>query len=70
MTRRPAATIAYPISTFTYVIFPPRRGRVVAQAVLIRYAVGPGQSFGAALDFVPIPKVVKNADLKVAKSLH
>lgn len=63
-------TKAYPLSTFTYGIFPLSSSDASSLAALIRYAVGPGQSYGPALDFVPIPKVVKNADLKVAKSLH
>ena len=63
-------TSAYPLSTFTYGIFPLSSSDASSLAALIRYAVGPGQSYGPALDFVPIPKVVKNADLKVAKSLH
>ncbi len=55
------ATIAYPISTFTYAIVPhnaPQKGFVQQ---FLTYAVTKGQAYGAALDFAPLPKVVLNA---------
>lgn len=55
------ATIAYPISTFTYAIVPhnaPQKGFVQQ---FLTYAVTKGQKYGAALDFAPLPKVVLNA---------
>jgi phosphate transport system substrate-binding protein len=57
-----SAKIAYPISTFTYVIAPTTapNGGVLKQ--FIKYALGPGASFGENLDFAPLPKVVKAAD--------
>lgn len=61
---------AYPMSTFTYGIFPASSSDASTLQQLIRYAVGPGQAYGPALDFSPLPTVVKNADLKAAKSLH
>jgi phosphate transport system substrate-binding protein len=62
--------IAYPISTFTNGIFPKNAANGAGLQALIRYAVGTGQSFGPALDFQPIPKVVKQADLRFAKQIH
>ena len=63
--------IAYPISTFTYVIAPKSGNK---QAGLLKsfidYAVGPGQSFAEKLDFVPLPKVVVKADKRFVKGLH
>jgi phosphate transport system substrate-binding protein len=55
------AKIAYPISTFTYVIAPTTAPNGAALKQFIRYALGAGQSFGQNLDFAPLPKVVKNA---------
>jgi phosphate transport system substrate-binding protein len=58
------ATIAYPISTFTYAIVPhdaPQKGFLQQ---FLRYAITKGQAYGAALDFAPLPKVV----LKAAKN--
>jgi phosphate transport system substrate-binding protein len=62
--------IAYPISTFTNGIFPKSSSKASALQALVRYAVGTGQKFGAALDFQTIPAVVKAADLKLAKQIH
>ncbi len=63
------ASIAYPISTFTYGIVPhnaPQKGFLQQFA---RYALTTGQKYGAALDFAPLPKVVKQAGLKAVASL-
>ncbi len=60
---------AYPISTFTYAIVPkttPQPGEV---SKFLLYAMGEGQTFGAALDFAPIPKVVLKAGIATAKQL-
>jgi phosphate transport system substrate-binding protein len=62
--------IAYPISTFTNGIFPKNSSVGSTLQGLIKYALGTGQKFGPALDFSPIPKVVKKADLKFAKQIH
>jgi phosphate transport system substrate-binding protein len=65
-----SASAAYPLSTFTYMIAP-RSSSVAGQlSQFVRYAVGPGQRFGPALDFAKLPKVVVNAALKAAKGLH
>jgi phosphate transport system substrate-binding protein len=70
ITNPPAkAKIAYPISTFTYAIIPhnaPQKGFLQQFA---KYCVTTGQKYGAALDFAPLPKVVKSAALKAIASL-
>jgi phosphate transport system substrate-binding protein len=60
---------AYPICTFTYAIVPKGAEKKDALAAFIKYAVTTGQQFGPALDFAPIPAVVKNAALKAVASL-
>ena len=64
------AKIAYPISTFTYAIAP-KSGNKQAGLLksFIKYAIGPGQSFGPSLDFAKLPKVILKADQKAAGSL-
>ena len=64
-----SAKIAYPISTFTYIIAPSNSPRGTALQRFVRYALGPGGNFGQNLDFAPLPKVVKNADLKAVNAL-
>jgi phosphate transport system substrate-binding protein len=61
--------IAYPISTFTYVIVPKAAPQKELLGSFINYALTAGQKFGAALDFAPIPKVVLKASEKSVKSL-
>jgi phosphate transport system substrate-binding protein len=56
-----SAKIAYPISTFTYAIVPGSAPNGSLLKQFISYAIGPGQSFGPALDFAPVPKVVLRA---------
>jgi phosphate transport system substrate-binding protein len=56
-----SAKIAYPISTFTYAIVPASAPQGALLKQFITYAIGQGQSFGPALDFAPIPRVVLNA---------
>ena len=63
------ATIAYPISTFTYAIVPhdaPQKGFLQQ---FINYAITKGQVYGAALDFAPLPKVVLSAAKSAVASL-
>jgi ABC-type phosphate transport system substrate-binding protein len=57
-----SAKIAYPISTFTYVIAPTTAKQAELLKLFVRYALGAGHSFGANLDFAPLPKVVVKAD--------
>jgi phosphate transport system substrate-binding protein len=63
------ATIAYPISTFTYAIVPhsaPQKGFLQQ---FINYALTKGQVYGAALDFAPLPKIVLKAAQNSTASL-
>ena len=57
------AKIAYPISTFTYVIAPTNAPQGGLLQQFIRYALGKGQADGPQLDFAPLPKDVLKADL-------
>lgn len=61
--------IAYPISTFTYVIVPQNTPKASLLTKWITYALTTGQAFGAALDFAPIPAVVLNAATNTLNSL-
>jgi phosphate transport system substrate-binding protein len=60
---------AYPISTFTYAIVPKGSGKKSDLAAFVKYAIGAGQKFGAALDFAPLPAPVRNAAARTANSL-
>jgi phosphate transport system substrate-binding protein len=60
---------AYPISTFTYGIVPQDGANKEEVKKFAKYAVTIGQKYGAALDFAPLPKVVKQAALKAIGSL-
>jgi phosphate transport system substrate-binding protein len=66
------ARIAYPISTFTYAILQPSdplgNGGLLQQ--FVKYALGPGQAFGPALDFVPLPRNIKAADEAAANRIR
>ena len=66
------AKIAYPISTFTYCILQPTdplgNGALLKQ--FVKYALGPGQAFGPALDFVPLPKNIKASDEAAANRIR
>jgi phosphate transport system substrate-binding protein len=64
-----SAKIAYPISTFTYVIAPHNAAQKPLLKSFIQYALGAGHAFGANLDFAPLPKVVVNADKAAANAL-
>jgi phosphate transport system substrate-binding protein len=67
-----SARIAYPISTFTYVIVkssdPLGNGGALKQ--FISYAINSGQAFGPALDFVPIPSLIRNVDKATLNLVH
>jgi phosphate transport system substrate-binding protein len=63
------ATIAYPISTFTYAIVPHDAAQKGFVQQFLTYAVTKGQAFGAALDFAPLPKVVLSAAKSAIASL-
>lgn len=61
--------IAYPISTFTYCIVPKNTTVKAELTKFVEYAIGPGQAYGASLDFAPLPKSVLKADRKTLASL-
>lgn len=63
------AKIAYPISTFTYAIVPHDAKNKGELQTFMKYAVGPGQKYGASLDFAPLPKVVLAAAKRAIGSL-
>jgi phosphate transport system substrate-binding protein len=65
-----AAKRAYPISTFTYAIVPTDAPQADPLKEFISFAIGSkGQSYGAALDFAPLPPVVLAAAQKAVNSL-
>ncbi len=64
-----SATIAYPISTFTYVIVPNNTAKASLLQSFISYALTTGQAFGAKLDFAPIPSAVLSAATNTLNSL-
>jgi phosphate transport system substrate-binding protein len=64
-----SAKIAYPISTFTYVIAPHNAPQKSLLKSFIQYALGTGHTFGANLDFAPLPKLVVKADKSEANGL-
>jgi phosphate transport system substrate-binding protein len=63
------AAKAYPISTFTYAIVPHNAPQKSFVQAFVKYCVTIGQKYGAALDFAPLPKVVKQAALNSIASL-
>ena len=54
--------LAYPISTYTYVIVPLKTDKAAELKKFITYAIGPGQQFGPDLLFAPLPKPVLAVD--------
>ena len=60
---------AYPICTFTYAIIPKGSDKKSDLAAFVKYAIGDGQKFGAALDFAPLPTSVRNAATRAVNSL-
>jgi phosphate transport system substrate-binding protein len=69
ITNPPAsAPNAYPISTFTYVLFPTASGKAKTLHDFVTYAIGPGQKFAEKLQFAPLPaKVVSAGKQTLAK---
>ncbi len=65
-----SAKRAYPISTFTYVIAPGSAPQGAILRSFISYALTSGQALGPRLDFVPLPKVVKNAALATVNHIQ
>ena len=65
LTNPPAsAPGAYPISTFTYALVPESSGKATTLRDFLTYAIGPGQKFGAKLQFAPLPAKVVEAGRK------
>jgi phosphate transport system substrate-binding protein len=70
ITNTPAkAKLAYPISTFTYAIVPHNAPQKAFLQQFINYAITKGQTYGAALDFAPLPKVVLTASKNAVSTL-
>ena len=65
LTNPPAsAPSAYPISTYTYALVPQDSGKASTLRDFLTYAIGPGQKFGAKLQFAPLPQAVLAANKK------
>ena len=64
-----SAKIAYPISTFTYVIAPAPAKQGTLLKSFVQFALGAGHSYGEGLDFAPLPKAVVKADKAAANRL-
>ncbi|HEX6724556.1 MAG TPA: phosphate ABC transporter substrate-binding protein PstS [Gaiella sp.] len=54
-----AGPLAYPITTFTYVILPTSTAKAADLRKFVYWAVTQGQKFGPPLFFVPLPTAVK-----------
>ena len=69
LTNPPAsAPDAYPISTFTYALVHDSSDKAKTLRDFLTYAIGPGQEFGAKLQFAPLPaRVVDAARTTIAK---
>jgi phosphate transport system substrate-binding protein len=65
-----SAKDAYPLSTFTYAIVPTTSPKASLLKAFISYAMNQGQKFGPALDFAPIPKVVRSAAVRTLNKIH
>ena len=67
-----SAPLAYPISTYTYVIVPQQSTHAAELRKLVFWALTQGQQgkYTAALLFVPLPKPVLVAAEKTLKSVH
>ena len=57
-----SAKIAYPISTFTYVIAPLHSTKAALLRSWIGYVLTTGQQFGSKLDFPPLPQAILTRD--------
>jgi ABC-type phosphate transport system substrate-binding protein len=67
-----SAPLAYPISTYTYVILPQQSSHAAELRKLVFWALTQGQQakYTAPLLFVPLPKPVLVASEKTLKSVH
>ena len=64
-----SATIAYPMSTFTYAVVPKSARQKGDIKKFIEFAITKGQAYGASLDFPPLPAVVSAAAKRALGSL-
>jgi phosphate transport system substrate-binding protein len=64
------AKLAYPISTFTWVIVPLQTSKAPELRSFIGWALTKGQTFGPRLIFQPLPKVVKAAAQRTLARIH
>jgi phosphate transport system substrate-binding protein len=62
--------LAYPISTYTYVIVPLQSSKAADLKRFIFWAVTKGQTFGPKLRFVPLPKSVLVVAEKAITKIH
>jgi phosphate transport system substrate-binding protein len=62
--------LAYPISTFTYVIVPQSTSKAADLRKMIYWAVTSGQKLGPKLLFQPLPKQVQAFDYKQIKQIQ
>ena len=62
--------LAYPISTYTYVIVPLQSTKAAELKKFIFWAVTKGQTYGPKLRFVPLPKSVLVVAEKAIKRIH
>ncbi len=62
--------LAYPISTFTYVIVPQQSSKAADMKKFLFWAVTKGQKFGPKLLFQPIPKSVLVVAEKTISKIH
>jgi phosphate transport system substrate-binding protein len=65
-----AAAAAYPISTFTYALVPRSSGKAKTLRDFLTYAIGPGQKFGAKLQFAPLPSRLVEAGRKTIAKIQ
>jgi phosphate transport system substrate-binding protein len=65
-----SAPLAYPISTFTYVIVPTSSSKGATMRDFLTYAVTTGQSFGPKLLFAPLPPRVVAADKRAIAQIR
>jgi phosphate transport system substrate-binding protein len=65
-----SAKDAYPLSTFTYAIVPTTSPKADLLKAFISYAMNQGQKFGPALDFAPLPKIVRSSAVKTLNKIH
>ena len=62
--------LAYPISTFTYVLAPTSSSKAAELRKFVYWAITSGQKFGPPLLFAPLPKSVLAFDYKQIKKIQ